>query len=349
MRGRVRPARPHRAPTRPHHAPARPHRAPTRPHRASARRLALAAAVVLALAAAAGAGHAIQARPARIVTASGVALRSAPRTTGSLLRRLDLGTRLEVLGSTRGGWVHVLAGRTRGWVAAAHTARLDRRNPAEAFRPVVARVTGDPGRLDFARLAALERALVASRPARGEDPALELLRLEVVDAVANRVERREPRSPERARWVRAHQGEIIYFEPGGTWQRDPRAVWRLWERNRASQVAEEIAWHASRPPGAECEDDTECWLRNAWESRGRYLRLYRRGAHAAAALADLHQHARIAAGYACWRPEQRAPDAGLIAQIRRAAQATRSTGARPLLADLDRIERACRAKAAPPA
>ncbi|HET9982609.1 MAG TPA: SH3 domain-containing protein [Longimicrobiales bacterium] len=316
--------------------------------RAAATRLALAAAVVLALAATAGAADAAQARPARIVTASSVALRSAPRTTGTLLRRLDLGTHLEVLGSTRGGWIRVRAGRTLGWIAAAHTARLDRRNPAEAFRPVVARLTDDPGRLDFARLAALERALVASRPARGEDPALELLRLEVVGAAASRVERRVPRNPDRARWVRAHQGEIMYYESGGTWQRDPRAVWRLWERNRASQVAEEIAWQASRPAGVECEDDTGCWLRTAWESRGRYLRLYKRGAHAAAALADLHQQARIAAGYACDGPDARAPDARLIADIRRAAQATRSTAARPLLADLDRIERACRGHAGPP-
>lgn len=90
-------------------------------------------------------------------------------------------------------------------------------------------------------------------------------------------------------WLDKHEDEVIFSEPAGQYFVSRQKIWALYDTSRSSPLAEEIAWEAARTPaGGECEGYLNCYLADSLDSTGRYLELYPKGRHAAAALEELY-------------------------------------------------------------
>jgi hypothetical protein len=89
-------------------------------------------------------------------------------------------------------------------------------------------------------------------------------------------------------WTDEREKEIVYSEPAGQWYVNSNAFWSLQSKYGDLPLAERIAWEASQTPlPGECEGYLPCYIYRETETSGRYLKLYPRGAHADAALAEL--------------------------------------------------------------
>ena len=93
-----------------------------------------------------------------------------------------------------------------------------------------------------------------------------------------------------AAWLGAHEPEVVYNEPGGQWQVAPEPAWALHDRVRGTTSAERLAWEIVENglPG-ECEGYPPCYLAGFELLHGRYLREHPGGAHAAQAVAEIHE------------------------------------------------------------
>ncbi len=81
-----------------------------------------------------------------------------------------------------------------------------------------------------------------------------------------------------AAWLEKHKEEVVYSEPAGQYYVRQDGVWALYEKSKATPLAEEIAWEAANTPLAgECEGYLPCYAGSSLESLGRYLELYPRG------------------------------------------------------------------------
>ncbi|HEX8116191.1 MAG TPA: hypothetical protein VF521_02855, partial [Pyrinomonadaceae bacterium] len=91
-------------------------------------------------------------------------------------------------------------------------------------------------------------------------------------------------------FLKAHGGELYHHEMAGQWAVKVDVYWELEKKYRGTPLGDRIAWDAANAlyPG-ECESDEVCQFLRFEETRGRYLGLYPKGAHAAEALQDLKE------------------------------------------------------------
>jgi multidrug resistance efflux pump len=70
----------------------------------------------------------------------------------------------------------------------------------------------------------------------------------------------------------------------------PEAFWELERKYRGTTLGDRIAWEAANAlyPG-ECEGDEVCRFLRLQDTRGRYLGLYPKGAHAAEVLQEIKE------------------------------------------------------------
>jgi len=145
----------------------------------------------------------------------------------------------------------------------------------------------------FAELADLVRFLgrAAKEVRRKEALAeLELARLVALGRSLASIPFEELEKPPYKTWTDEHDAEIVYSEPAGQWYVRSDIFWGLQQKYRDLALAERIAWEASQTPlPGECEGYLPCYMSAETLTNGRYLKLYPRGPHASAALANISQ------------------------------------------------------------
>ncbi len=237
-----------------------------------------------------------------ITTASGVRLREHPDAGAAEVGRLQLGLVVEELerspekariGSAEAFWHRVSApGGASGWVFGSLVAPFDPARRDEIYQRLAADRVANAA-ATFADLSELVRFLdraakeVNSRDALAE---LELMRLVALARSLANIAMENLEKPPYKPWVTEHEREIVYSEPAGQWFVRSERFWALQQKYRAMPLAERAAWQAAQTPlPGECEGYLPCYLYLESETNGRYLKLYPRGAHADAALAELSE------------------------------------------------------------
>ena len=91
-------------------------------------------------------------------------------------------------------------------------------------------------------------------------------------------------------FYKAHVREIYRHESAGAWAVRPEMFWNLELKHRGSAVGDRIAWDAAQAlRQGECEGDEVCQLLALYDTEGKYVSLYPRGAHASEALQNITQ------------------------------------------------------------
>lgn len=116
-----------------------------------------------------------------------------------------------------------------------------------------------------------------------------LWRLRVVARALEAVHSENRQQKPIATWLEKHQDELVYSENSGQYYLVQEKVWELYERYKATPLAEDFAWEAANTLlGGECEGYLPCYTQADLQSMGRYLELYPRGRWVELALEDLY-------------------------------------------------------------
>lgn len=236
------------------------------------------------------------------MTAAGARLRERPETAAAETGRLQLGAVVDELersaekskvGSSEGFWHLVSAtGGARGWVFGGLVAPFDPvRRDAIYLKLTSDRLANTAATLaDLSELVRfLDRATreVKSRNALAE---LELARLVALARSLAAVPIQDLDKQPFKTWTDEHQKEIVYSDPAGQWYVKADLFWGLQSKYAGLPVAERAAWEAAQTPlPGECEGYLPCHIRGQSWTNGKYLKLYPRGPHADAALANIAQ------------------------------------------------------------
>lgn len=240
------------------------------------------------------------AEKARITSASGVRVRSAPETGAEELARLPLGQvvrelertqRKSRVGEAEDYWYRVSAANgAEGWVFGALTEDYDPARRDEVYRRIAAARVANASAtfVDLAETVRfLDRAIkeVTAREALAE---LELARLNALARSFASVGIEDLQKSPYREWTREREAEVVYSEPAGQYFVRSELFWNLQKKYADLPAGERIAWEASQVPlPGECEGYLPCHLFLETETSGRYLKLYPRGAHAAEALDNI--------------------------------------------------------------
>lgn len=235
-----------------------------------------------------------------IAMAAGARLRERPDAGAAEAGRLQLGAVVDLLerspekarvGTSEDYWYLVSAqGGARGWVFGGLVAPFDpARRDAVYLKLASDRLANASA--SFADLSELVRFLdraikeVTRRDALAE---LELARLRALARSLAAISLTEQGQPPYKSWTDEREQEIVYSEPAGQWYVRAELFWNLQRKYAALPVAERAGWEGAQTPmPGECEGYLPCYLYMEIETNGKYLKLYPRGAHADAALADI--------------------------------------------------------------
>ena len=234
------------------------------------------------------------------MTAAGARLRERAETAAAEVGRLQLGAVVDELersaektqvGSASEFWHLVAApGGARGWVFGGLVAPFE---PArrDALYQKLARERLANTSATFADLSELVRFLDrATREVKGREALaeLELARgVALARSLAAMPFEELGKEPYKS-WTGESAKEVVYSEPAGQWYVNSQLFWALQRKYAGLPAAERAAWEAARTPlPGECEGYVPCYLYMETETDGRYLKLYPRGPHADAALAEI--------------------------------------------------------------
>jgi hypothetical protein len=240
--------------------------------------------------------------PSLITSAAGVRLRESPDAGSAEVGRLQLGLVVEELersaakarvGSTEAFWHRVSApGGARGWVFGGLVAPFDPARRDEIYVRLASERVAHAA-ATFPELTELVRFLErATKEVRRRDALaeLELTRLVALGRSLASFSIEEQEKPPYKPWVTEHEPEIVYSEPAGQWYVRADLYWNFEKKYRGLPVAERAAWQGAQTPlPGECEGYLPCHLYVQKISNGQYLKLYPRGAHSDAALANISE------------------------------------------------------------
>lgn len=313
----------------------------------------------LTLACSTGTAPQSSARPDRITTASGVRLRTAPQSSAQEIARLPLGVTLQTLeqsaskekiGESEDYWYRITTadGKT-GWVFGGLTASFVPDQREEIYQRIAAeRLKNESA--EFAEqsdlVSFLTRAVAEVRiPAVAAE--LELARLLALERSLSSIPSQTPDQPAQRDWLKRHEEQIVYHEPGGMWLVKAELYWALQKKYSALPVAERIAWAGAQTelPG-ECEGYLPCGFERIMLTEAKYLELYPQGAHAEEALEQIDELLKsvIEDAQSSDRifevpSEDRASFARTLARLRAVLTRTSSAKTAGMLKRLDQIAR----------
>jgi hypothetical protein len=241
-----------------------------------------------------------QETPTRIINASGVRVRSSPETTATEVLKLSLGALVRQLGRTptkaRVGqaedyWYHVAAENgAEGWVFGALTEAYDPARRDQIYRRIAAARLANAAATfgDLAETVVFLNRAVTSLTAREALAELELARLQALGRSFASISIEDLEKTPYKQWAQEHEASVVYSEPAGQYFVNSERLWALREKYADLPFAERIAWEAAQTPlPGECEGYLPCYLYTETMTNGRYLKLYPRGQHAAAALGEI--------------------------------------------------------------
>ncbi len=235
-----------------------------------------------------------------ITNASGVRARSTSATTGEEVVRLPIGTVLKQLDNEqRAGqvnnkgdyWYHfALPNGKDGWVFGAFITRFDENKRGEIYKTIAAtKVKAEEA--SFAEYADLLRFLTAAIPEvtdRATLAELELWRWVALQKAFEKIPVDKLQQAEYQRFIKTHQANAVYSEPGGIWLVKADLLWNLQKKNADLPIADTIAWEAANLPiPGECEGDDTCYTMYLNQTKAKYLQLHPNGKHVNEALDTL--------------------------------------------------------------
>jgi len=300
----------------------------------------------------------LKAPQTKITNASAVRARTGPQVAAQEVMRVKLGTVLSAvarsadeseIGGKRDYWYRVkLPSGETAWVFGGLLADYDPARREEIFRRIIEerlKVEGlsfEDG-MDLYSFVSDSLAGAVETSAKAE---FELLRVLALSRSVMSIPFEERERPPYRDWYKAHEPELVYSEPSGSWLVRSEVLWSLERKYRGTPVAERIAWEAAQNPlPGECEGDEVCYFLYLSDTEGRYLSLYPNGPHAgevlrnfeqALASADLKSLLGNKSGDV-YAAEQRAELRKALAELRTTLPKTSGTQKATLLRTLDRL------------
>jgi LysM repeat protein len=233
----------------------------------------------------------------RIITASGVHLRSAPKRSATLVGKLKLGTIVkelarsdtqEQIGQSKDYWYQVaLSSGKQGWIFGSLSTDFDPKLRAKHYQQIAQarlnKALSWPDTIDLTTFLARVKHSIHSPPEMAAELALSHLRS--LQKAINQVENSEV-PPYQAWFEKQLQQYLIYLdEVQGVWLVDSRLFWTLHDQYYPLPISDQIAWAgAENPLGGECEGFLECNLSQLNETTGKYLKYHPQGQHVEEAL-----------------------------------------------------------------
>ena len=233
----------------------------------------------------------------RIISASGVHLRSAPKRSATLVGKLKLGTIVkelarsdtqEQIGQSKDYWYQVaLSEGKQGWIFGSLSTDFDPKQRAQHYQQIAQarlnKALSWPDTIDLTAFLARVKQEIHSPPEIAAELALSHLRS--LQKAINQVENSEE-PPYQAWFEKQLQQYLIYLdEVQGVWLVDSRLFWTLHDQYYPLPISDQIAWAgAENPLGGECEGFLECNLSQLNETTGKYLKYHPQGQHVEEAL-----------------------------------------------------------------
>jgi len=235
----------------------------------------------------------------RITSSTNVTLRTMPSPDASAIAQLPLGTELVDAGPAGldKTWVRVrLSDNREGWVLSNMTRTLDPIWRWPTFDRIIADRLGRKGDsfVSTAELVAfIERVAPEYTDPDGRGR-IELARLRAMSSALSAIPMSGGRKEPYASWLKAHQPQVVYDEPGGRWMLANAALWDVHAKQAATTSADDIAWLAvTNGLAGECEGQMSCYLAAHNRLQGEYLRRHPFGRHAAESVARLKSTADL--------------------------------------------------------
>jgi len=265
----------------------------------------------------------------RIVSGVGAKLRAAPDTRAPEVGRVPLGTQLlpversktpATIGGRTDYWYQVSHGDREEWIFGGLTEPIEAGRPLDGFVALIkARLTREERnfaeRLELFRFAA-RLASDVSDPAR--KPEFEMYRWRTLAFAAEAVDLSVAGSGLPAE-LRSEEAHLIFSEPAGQHMVKSDLFWDLLPRAKGQPYAETIAWTAAENPlPGETEGYPPAVFTVAHLTKGRYLKEFPDGVHAAAAVKQISEYF----GMFTVDAEAGKPVAELTAEEAREARAT---------------------------
>ena len=233
----------------------------------------------------------------RIITASGVHLRSAPKRSATLVGKLKLGTIVkelaqsdtqEKIGQSQDYWYQVaLSDGKQGWLFGRFSTDFDPKQRAKHYQQIAQvrlnKALSWPDAVDLTDFLARVKQEIHSPPEIAAELALSHLRS--LQKAINQVENSDV-PPYQAWFEKQLQQYLIYFdEVQAVWLLDSRIFWALHEKYYPLPISDQIAWAgAENLLGGECEGHLECYLSQLNETTGKYLKYHPQGQYVEEAL-----------------------------------------------------------------
>lgn len=296
-----------------------------------------------------------QATEPRVVIATNVACRAAPAASARAVRRAVIGeTFVPGARAEQGGDVwHLQTSRTPSssggcWIHGSLTAAWTSRE--HALLAAADRALARRDEASFDGFVAIDNLLLQTPPTAHAtetvldgSPLLQLRRLQILDAAAHApgTSRQDvARDPLKAAWFFSNRDVLRYHEPAGHWIMEAETYWRLHDRHRDTEAAEEIAWAAAQGAVRGDECDGPCWLERLGRTYARYWQSYPEGRWIDEALARGVSEAERALETGClWSSAEEARAAS--DRIRTSLEALSEEARRSILEHVDQLEESC--------
>ena len=227
-----------------------------------------------------------------IVTDMFVPIRSLAKSTAPELKKVKLGTVLDV-SQKSSSWYKVKYSTgtktSTGWIPANAVGNFDSSKEPQIYTQVANRHYKSG--MDFATSSALYEFLTdkqsdfESSDSSGD---LQLKRLLALRSALKAIPSGAKDSEPYKSFLASHKKEIVYSEPSGENLVISKLFWDLHQKYPKSSLADEIAWEGAKNPlPGECEGYVNCHLFYARMTSGEYLSLHPTGKRSSEALTNL--------------------------------------------------------------
>jgi hypothetical protein len=234
--------------------------------------------------------NAAAAVPQRIITASNVRVRSAPKVQAAEVTKLAFGTlaeeiaqsaQQETINQVQAYWYRLnLPDGKAGWVFGGLTRVFDPLNKERIYCDITtARL--QQANLNLGAYIELDQFITRILPEVSEPELVAELKFTQLRALQRAVTQTD-KTPAFEAWIKEQEANLVYGEPQGQWLVQSELFWQLTLEYQDLPIADEIAWTAAENmlPG-ECEGDAACHAEALKLTYARYLLLFPNGKHAA--------------------------------------------------------------------
>lgn len=234
----------------------------------------------------------------RIITASGVRVRSVPKLSASVIEELNFGDIVKQLArsnfqdkieQTSDYWYKIeMSGDKIGWIFGGLSTTFDFKQRATLYQQItqtrLQQPLNLPEQIDLTNFLARAKREVHSPPEIALELAFShLLSLQkVIDKVDTNQTEEEA---SLAAWFKTQQQEDLIKEISGSWQINSEIVWHLHDQYYPLPMTDSIAWTGAKTTlNDECENAFECSLTNLNKTTVKYLKWHPHGQYVEEAL-----------------------------------------------------------------